>query len=1567
MSSRPIDEKIAKLSLDSAQFEKNASNAIKTFGDMNKAFSKSSTVDLSSLERSVDSISGRFTLLGNIGQAAFQRIANTALNLASQINSIFGIGGAIAGMQEYELKLNSIQTIMVNTGESIDVVSAALNELNEYADKTIYSFSDMTRNIGLFTAAGVDLQTSVSSIKGLANLAAGMGVSNEQAARATWQLSQALSSGYVKYQDWISVNNAGLGGTYFQEALVETANDLGTIDLTLDEIIKKYGGFGNSLTEGLWLTDEVLAATLDKFANDETLTKAATEYKSLSQIIDTMKEISGTGWADTWELLFGNIEEAKKFWTPIGEEITGFIDKSNNARNEFISQWKNLGGLESTFNGIYNIFKGLGNVLKPVREGFSKLFSGLTPQKLADISKGFEDITAKFANADFSTFSSVVTGAFSVVSSVVSGAIGLFTDFSGVLGKVKNVVIEVASFIGDKLGQALNFVGEHLTFGNIFAGLAGGGIFMAAKKIADVFNTIKEAIDNFTGGGSEKVDSIKESVTGLLDEVGNSLQTFTAGIKAGTLLTIASAVGILTLSISKLSTIKGGAVAASLGAIGIMLAELAGAFTLIQLSLRKLDTKGIIKAGVTLMTIAGAVYILAGAVETMASVDPERIGQGLLAVGIGLGELVIALKVLDGSKVSLSTSVAILAVAQSSKMLADAVEAFSGMNWDELKRGLTGMGIALAEVVAAVGVLGKVGGFSSLLGGGAILLAVQGLDEIAQALKDIGALDWETIKRGLTGMGIALAEIGIVVAAVGKISGFSSLFAGGAILMVVQGLSDITKALTDIGALDWETIKRGLAGMGGALGEIGIVTGALGKLAGFSGLLGAGTILIAVQSLKPIADALMQVGSMSWEEIGIGLAGLGGALVELGVVSGLLGSLSGISGLLGAGTLLLAVQSLKPIADTLSQIGSLSWEQIKIGLVGMGGALTELAVVSGLTGSLTGLAGLVGAGTITLASQGLGQLADAFMKFGSMDWDSIGQGLAAMGGAMAETALGGLLNTFSGLGAGAIAEMAPALGTLADSLKKWKDVTVPEGLSSQLGQVADGVMKFTFGDLGAGTISQIAKPMGTLATSISKWKDVTIPKNIGTDLGKLADGVKAFTLGRWGADTLNSVAKPIGTLATSLKKWDGVNVPSNIKQILTGLADGVKSFTTAFAGGWSLDSVIGPLGNLAGAIKKWNGVVIPEGLGTQLKQLAIGVKKFSGIDKEGFGSLENLAPAIQQISAAAVGLAGIDFSGAVNTITTFVNSLNVIPGQVQALGTSMVAAASAAVTSFSATFSAGIGVAAIVSIAGLTSMFASMNSIVISQGASLSMQFLQAGSNWMKQLISGINLGKPSVVSAVRDVMSSAADSVDGYYDDFYSAGSYAMDGLAAGISAGGSRAISNVASVARKALQAAKNELDINSPSKKFEEVGMYSDEGLAQGFTKYASVAFKAVRNVASTALNTMQSKLSNQSMDIQPRIVPIVDSAQMESLNDFQSSIDFTTLLKDKLGQNGSDKDFKLIQLLQAYNNKMDQFMDKLEDIKLYLHINGFEVDGETLTDVVDEVHTIRDLLDKTGKGE
>lgn len=117
---------------------------------------------------------------------------------------------------------------------------------------TIYNFTEMTRNIGTFTAAGVDLDTSVAAIKGIANLAAVSGSNSQQASTAMYQLSQALAAGTVKLQDWNSVVNAGMGGQVFQDALKETAKVHG---IAIDEMIKDEGSFRETLSkDGLPLT-----------------------------------------------------------------------------------------------------------------------------------------------------------------------------------------------------------------------------------------------------------------------------------------------------------------------------------------------------------------------------------------------------------------------------------------------------------------------------------------------------------------------------------------------------------------------------------------------------------------------------------------------------------------------------------------------------------------------------------------------------------------------------------------------------------------------------------------------------------------------------------------------------------------------------------------------------------------------------------------------------------------------------------------------------------------------------------------------------------------------------------------------------------------------------------------------------------------------------------------------------------------------------------------------------------------------------------------------------------------
>ena len=279
----------------------------------------------------------------------------------------------VSGFQEYETQINAIQTILANTqskGSTLEDVNAALDELNKYADQTIYNFTEMTRNIGTFTAAGVDLDKSVTSIKGIANWAAVSGSNAQQASTAMYQLSQALAAGKVQLMDWNSVVNAGMGGEVFQTALKRTATQMG---YNVDALIKKYGSFRESLTKGGWLTAEVLTETLtqlsgayteadllaqgysEKQAKEivelaNTAVAAATDVKTFTQLIDTLKEAMQSGWTQTWEILIGDFEEAKELWGGVYDTLGTIIQQVSDARNAVLEGA--LGGSASKWDDL---------------------------------------------------------------------------------------------------------------------------------------------------------------------------------------------------------------------------------------------------------------------------------------------------------------------------------------------------------------------------------------------------------------------------------------------------------------------------------------------------------------------------------------------------------------------------------------------------------------------------------------------------------------------------------------------------------------------------------------------------------------------------------------------------------------------------------------------------------------------------------------------------------------------------------------------------------------------------------------------------------------------------------------------------------------------------------------------------------------------------------------------------------------------------------------------------------------------------------------------------------------
>lgn len=1547
--SKTIDERVVEMRFDNSQFEQNVQTSISTIEKLKQKLNfkgasqgleevgnAAKKVDMSGLSSAVETVHSRFSALEVVGVTALVNITNAALRAGGSLLKSFTIDPIITGFHEYETQINSVQTILANTaskGTDIKQVNAALDELNQYADQTIYNFAQMTENIGRFTAAGVDLETSVDSIKGIANLAAISGSSATQASSAMYQLSQAIASGTVKLQDWNSVVNAGMGGEVFQNALKRTAEHFG---YNVDAMIEKYGSFRESLTEGGWLTTEVLTETLAQLSGAyteadliaqgytesqakeivklaETAKGAATDIKTFTQLMDTTKEAIQSGWAETWEIIIGDYEEAKTLLTGISDYVGTLINNISDARNQVLQGWSDLGGRTALFEGLQNVFEGILSVLKSIGDAFNEVFSPITAERLYSMTESFRkfsenlkisDETAESLKNTFKGLFSVidivlsaigtaasailpplisVVGSFAKVIVTVAGGIGSFITkinegieagnvfasvgdavssvldgianavsftsdgFSGlgdIISSVAEAIATVFSGALSKVGDAFNWIRENISAADIFAGLAGGGVFVLAKKLSGFIDKIIDIFKDF----GKATPTIKDTFSDVLSSIHSSLESFQQGISVASLLGIAAAVTLLSSSLSKISEINPGKIAVALGAIEIMILELNSGFSLLSKTLVKFSAKGTFSGSLALLALAEAVNILASAMAKLSGLSWGDIIRGLTSVGGLLVELAAATKLISGSGVTLKTSVALLALAKACEMLGESLKEFSSMSWGEIGRGLTSMGIALAEVVASVSILDRFGGAKSLVGSISILILIQSLKTIGESLKQLGSLSWGEIGRGLTSMGIALAELTTVLGILSKVSGLSSIISSVSILIIVQALDPIANALMKLGSISWGEVARGLVSMGGALAELAAVSGLLGKLSGFSGILGAGAIVLAVQSLNELAMAFQQFGSMSWGEIARGLTGMGGALAELAIISGTLGKLGGLSGLLGAGTLLVAIQGLGDLANAMMIFGSMSWGEIARGLVAMGGALTELAAVSGILGTLTHVFGLLGSTSLLIGIQGLNDLALALEKFGSMSWDEIGRGLAAMGAAMGETALGGLLNTFSGLGSASINLVAESLGILADSVKKWADVTVPENLGTQLGTLAAGIMKFTLGGFGADAISTLAAPLGTMADSIRKWSGVTIPENLGTQIGSLASGIKEFTFGGFGASALAEAAPAIGTMADSIRKWSGVTIPENLESGLSGIASGIEAFTFAFVGGWSIGSIVDPLSQLADSVQKWSGVNIATNIGDSLKSLADGVKAFNWAFI-GSWSIDEVAGPIGTLADSAKKWSGLDISTVGTQLTSLSNGLKSIK-EVEFKSDS-----AEAINDFLNSFG-GESVALVASnISAIVTAFNNMSNINVASVDTFSTALEKLGNVGVDGLVSSLQNGVTQVSTAINSIVTSIQTSL--FSATFIvqamsinvgtSIGNGIVNGLSTGLSG-----ISSTVSIMTSGIATA-----LLTQTGSFTNAGTAMGTALTQGFRSGSSGFTAAIASAISSGSSLILSK--------------------------------------------------------------------------------------------------------------
>ena len=365
--SNSIDSKVVEMKFDNRDFETNVKNTMSTLDKLKDKLKfkgaeagltsiqkVSDKIDFSGVSNGLDIASVKFSAFQVAGITAISNITNSLLGLGKNIVNTFAIEPRTQGFNEYELKMGSVQTIMNSTGASVEEVGKYLDELNTYADKTIYSFSDMTTNIGKFTNAGVSLDKAVAAIQGISNEAAASGANANEASRAMYNFAQALSQGSVRLIDWKSIEYANMATAEFKNQLIQTAVEMGTLveqngkyisttkDATgnISDAFDATSMFNESLSSQ-WLTTDVLITTLGRYADETTdigkkAFASAKDVKTFSMMWDTLKESAGSGWSETFELIFGNFEEAKVLWTSLTNVFGDVISKISTARNTLV-------------------------------------------------------------------------------------------------------------------------------------------------------------------------------------------------------------------------------------------------------------------------------------------------------------------------------------------------------------------------------------------------------------------------------------------------------------------------------------------------------------------------------------------------------------------------------------------------------------------------------------------------------------------------------------------------------------------------------------------------------------------------------------------------------------------------------------------------------------------------------------------------------------------------------------------------------------------------------------------------------------------------------------------------------------------------------------------------------------------------------------------------------------------------------------------------------------------------------------------------------------------------------
>lgn len=1446
-----IDERVVAMKFDNRDFEQKSSASISTLDKLKQALNfkgagdslsqlKGGSIDVSGISKGIEDARSKFDILGGAAAVVLGNIATKAISVGTTLVNSLGVDNIGEGFSDYNAKLTSVQTVMNSTGKSLQTVSKYFDQLDTYADKTVYSMSDMTSAFAKFTNAGVGLKTSVAAIKGIGNMTALAGQGAQQASIAYYNLAQSISGGFLTRMDYKSLELANVATKSFKKQLRETAIEAGTLKKNskgMYEITGVKGAmksnelFIDGLAKG-WAKSEVLVKTLAKYSDVTTkfgrkALAAAQDIRTIPMMMETLQAGVATSWTTTFDHILGDVKQSKKNLTKLTLAISEPLEEMAKARNKLLKDWKKNGGYDALWKGIHNIFKGLKSVIAPVSKAFATVFPPMTGKTLANITKGFEKLTKLFI-LDESKMEGL-RKAFTFLFQIIKIGVTVLKWIGAGILLVGQFIWKLLGIVWAALGPVRQF------FDELFAGGDGSenGIAKvidwlidlrekAMQPALDTLENLKTKLNEFGSNASANVTAAVEQVKLWAADVKATWQSVVAWVQM--------AWGIVTDAAKSAMDMFRGAGAAGSGFMqkvkdawndfvnslgpnfqklkegfknltkdldfntilagfnsGALLAIFFKVFKLFKESESKLESfKDIFKAGFKSAFEEVTGVLKAMQTDLKAGVLMKVAGAILLIAGA----FFILSKVDPANLASASTAMGVTIATLAGAMLA--------MTWMSKMDG-----VVKAPIIAAS---------LAILAGGLILMAI--------ALKKMSELDPKAIEKGLFAIAASLLMLSIVMKGLDKQAGNAARIGVGLILLSVSMLI-FAKAIGAFGTMKPEALEQGLTAVVKLLAALALFSVITGKSPAL--LKAAAAMFVLSIALTGLVGTVYLLGVIPFETLNQGLFYLAAMLVLL--VAATRGMEGGLKGAAAIFVIALALNALVPVIIAL---GFVPWQNLAIGLGAIAVALILFVFAAkALDGVVAGVAGILAiAGAIYVIAQSINILAQ-------LGLDQIMNALIGLAGGLiilsvASTALAPLLPVMFSM-AGAIALFGLGVALIGGGIIALAFGLAMLGPAAQIGAAGIVVLGLAIVQL-AGYALQIAA-VGAALLVVGAGVLV-----LGAGIFVLGAGMLLLGMGL----TMVAAVGAIGALA------------------LLAVAEAAKSLIWDVPALMAVGAAFAVLG--AGLIIVGAGAILV-GAGALLLVLSMGL--LIAIGPAVVAALNDMGAAITNIAAQAGNIDSVR-----NALMEIANSSSLATS-----GASMAAVAinllAASIAKISAAKAGKFGGMFDSLKTGAESAQTSMRTTVDSIVKTLD----QLESKGRKS----VNKAGKAIQGALKDMRGPAKSAGD-------AVGDAVLNGMVRGMSRSG-KVKAAARRAAREAYEAAKDELDIDSPSKKFEFLGKMNNEGLASGMDDTRGIE-ESARSVADTAYSALNEALSragallDNEMISSPTITPVLDLSGVES---------------------------------------------------------------------------------------